>query len=164
MAFKFFSKTKGEVKENLDMLKSRLEDHQRNFVKMDTDRPEKLRKFYNLLINNLDLREDDDMQRLTEITEIQTKIDECKQVISEIKNITDGIRVKLSTPKVATFQALALESIAKHKIKPKTFEQIIVLSQPYDEKNTPFYKGHGNHTKKHRNKAKKTKSKNRRKY
>ena len=168
--FKFFPNTQKEIRQNLDSLNSRLGDNQRYLVRMDTYSPESLRKDYDLIINNINLRDQDDRQRLAEIEQIEPGLIQCKQIISEIKNVTDNIKLKLSTPKVGTFEALTRQSIAQNNIKPayRSIEEE-VLKQPYNERQTPWNNKNtgGKHTKRHRNKSKrtkKTKTKNRRKY
>lgn len=165
----FFTKTKAEISQNLRDLNSRLGDNQRYLVKMATYSPESLRKDYELLTNNINLRDQDDMQRLIEIEQIEPALNQCKQIISEIKNVTDNIKLNLSIPKVGTFEALTRQSITQNNIKPQygSVEQE-VLKQPYDERRTPWNNKNtgGKHTKRYRNKSKKTKTrtKNRRKY
>jgi hypothetical protein len=174
--FKFFPKTKGEINENLERLNSRLGDNQRYLEKMATVTPENLRDVYDLIINNINLREEDDRQRLTEIEQIEPGLNQCKQLISEIKNVTDNIKQKFNAAKVGTLEALSRQYITQNNIKPRygSVEQE-VLNQRYDERRTPWdetetenkrsktNKG-GKHTKRHRNKSKKTKTKNRQKY
>jgi hypothetical protein len=165
--FKFFQNTQKEISQNLRDLNSRLGDNQRYLVRMDTFTPENLRNDYDLIINNINLRDQDDTQRLAEIEQIEPGLNQCKQIISEIKNVTDNIRVKLSTPKVGTFEALTRQSIAQNNIKPVYGSvELEVLKQPYNERQTPWNSKNtgGKHTKRHRNKSKKTKTKNRRKY
>ena len=177
--FKFFPNAQKEIRQNLESLNSRLGDNQRYLVRMDTFTPENLRKDYDLIINNLNLRDQDDRQRLAEIEQIEPALNQCKQLISEIKNVTDNMKLKLSTPKVGTLQALARQSIAQNNIRPeyRSIEEE-VLKQPYDERQTPWDNSKnkrtktmgGKHTKRYRNKSKKTKktkktkTKNRQKY